>query len=172
MTFEAIASVPGVVSTADVQNVPNEATSVLLLVLGRAGEPTRQSIAFGAIPGGRGVHRGLVCPLCSRPKYRLFTSSFGLGCGPCTARRTRRQLEYRTRAWRRLGGELEDVVLRGLRPGRRSSIVPEAIADAANALMVDDRERAALLLRRVDDAFKGAVTLDVDLIEAVAVEEP
>lgn len=164
--FEAIATGLDFVTTSDVRDIPPEAPSVVLLVFRRGASPIRQLVMFGTIPRTRGGHRALVCPLCGRPKYRLFASKSGLGCGPCTARRSRRQLEYRTRAWRRLGGDLEDVVLRGLRSGRPSSTVPDAIANAADALMTDDRERAAALLRRADDAFKTAVAADADVLGA------
>lgn len=171
MTIEALASEIGLVTTRDVQDVSLEATDVVLLVLRTGAPPIRQRVAFGAIAGGRGLHRGLVCPTCSESKYKLFASASDLGCGACTHRLSRRQREHRLRSWRRLGGDLEDVVLRGLRPGRRSSAVPEAIVDAATVLMADDRERAVLLLRRADDAFKGAVTANVSARDALEKED-
>lgn len=173
MAFEVASGEIGVARTTHVlRNVPVDATSIVLLVLLRGAPPIRQRIAIGQLLGGRGVHRGLVCAKCSRPKYSLFATSSGLTCGPCARRRSRRQLEHRSRAWRQLGGDLEDIVLRGLRPGRRSSVVPEAIADAANVLMTDDRERAVVLLRRANDAFNVAVAANLSARDLLEKEVP
>lgn len=171
MTIEALAGEIGFVSTRDVQDTSTDATVILLLVLRHGAPPIRQRIALGAIPGGRGAHRGLICPLCSQPKYRLFASTSGLGCGPCTRRRSRRQLEHRSHRWRRLGGELEDIVLRGLRSGRRSSTVLDLVTDAAVRLMADDRERVDVLLRRAETALKVATTPTVGVRDVLDQEE-
>lgn len=173
MAFEVASAEIEVARTTDVlRDVPVDATAIVFLVLLRGAPPIRQRIAIGQLLGGRGVHRGLVCPMCSEPKYKLFATSSGLACGPCACRRSRRQLEHRSRAWRQLGGDLEDIVLRGLRPGRRSSVVPEAIADAANVLMADDRERTIVLLRRADDAFNVAVAANLSARDALEKEAP
>lgn len=173
MTSEACfaATEVGVVSTRDVRDLSSDEADVVVLVL-RLGAPAlRERIVFGEIPGGRGVHRGLVCPTCKRPHYKLFASSSGLGCRSCTRRRTRRQREHRRGAWRHLGGELEDFVLRGLRPGRRSTGVPDTIANAAQTLMAEDRERATVLLTRAANAVRVAVVAKVNAESILGQEE-
>lgn len=171
MAFEVgvASSEIGVARTTDVLcDVSVEATSVVLLVLREGAPPVQQRIAIGELLGGRGLRRGIVCPICARPKYRLFAAAFGLGCGPCTRRRSRRQIEHRSHAWRRLGGALEDVVLRGLGPGRGAAFVSEAVRDASATLMSDDRERVVLLLRRAEDAVKLATTPTVGVRDVLA----
>lgn len=157
MGLEVLARDLGVATTRDIRDVPVEASSVLLLVLLLRDPPIRVLVRLGDVPGGgRGVHRGLVCPGCGNVVCKLFAAGLTLGCRGCARRRSRRQLEHRSRAWRRLGGELEDRVLRGLRPGRRSSAVPDLVTGAATTLIADDQERVGVLLRRADDALKIA----------------
>lgn len=154
----------GVVSTRDIRDVPADASSVVLVVLAHRGPPARAVIDLGEIPGGRGMHRGLKCPRCGTPKYKLYCSERTLGCRACTRHRSRRQLESKSHAWRRLGSEFEDVVLRGLRPGRSaSSFVPERVVEAARTLTAEDRERVDVLLRRAESALKVATTPTVSV---------
>ena len=92
------------------------ARHVDVLVLGDAGEhPSVARVALADVAGGgRGTHRGLVCPRCSAPKILLLTDGRGgLGCAACLKRRTRRQKERTLAAWRR-GGKLEDELFRRL----------------------------------------------------------
>lgn len=155
MTIEVLARDLGVATTTDIQDVLVDARDVLLLVLRSGGSPIRERIELGCISAGRGVHRGLICPVCGVAKYKLFAAVSSLSCGTCLQRRSRRQLEHRSRSWQHLGGALEDVVLRGLRAGGCSRTIPDQICAAADRLVVDDHERVALILQRVDAAAAG-----------------
>lgn len=167
MTYEVLVTDPGVATTRDLQGVPTDARALVLLLLRRGRPPLRQRIEIGAIPGGRGVHRGLVCPACETPKYKLFESDSGLGCSTCTRRRSRRQREHKSRTWRLLSGELEDRVLRALRPGRRSSVVAPAVEALAKSLHGDDEQRWAALKARADAAIIAAIAPPVCISEVL-----
>lgn len=164
MGYEVVASEIGAATTKDIRDVPADASSVVVLVLLLHEPPLRVRVRLGDIPGGgRGVHRGLVCSLCGSVVCKLFAAGSTLGCKACTNHRSRRQLEHRSRAWRRLGGELEDVVLRGLRPGRRTCFVSERVIEAARSLGSDDRERVEVLLRRAETALRVASSPEVSV---------
>ena len=169
MTFEVIAREFGVLSTTDTKSVPTDAQDVSVVVLHAAGPPLLRLVQFGEIPGGNAIHRGLRCP-CGSAKYKLFYDGVELGCARCTRRRSRRQSERTRRSWVREGGDLEDRVLRALRPGRRSSDVPPALQDLAQRLVDDDEQRWSTLKRRAEDAIIAATAPPISIADVLEEE--
>lgn len=140
------------------------AESIDVLVLGRAGEsPSAARVVLADLPGGgRGVHRGLVCPRCLTPKLMLLTDgSGGLGCSSCLRRRTRRQMERTLATWEKYDAKLEDELFRRLSGPRSTS--PAMVARVA-ALIEDivegDLDRVAALVPVVQAAL--ALTVRVE----------
>lgn len=167
MTIGAVAREFGILSTADVKNIPPDVQDVLVVVLHERAVPFTGNVTFGDIPGGHAMHRGLRCA-CGATKYKLFYNGTQLGCARCTRHRSRRHNERRCRSWSKEGGELEDQVLRALRPGRRSSVVLPAVEALAQNLIDDDQQRWALLRRRADAALIAACAPPIritDLLE-------
>ena len=166
MGFEVMPRV-GQLRTRDVRAVLGggfaTATHVDVLVLGDAGErPSAACVALADMAGGgRGKHRGLVCPKCAAPKVVLLTDGMGgLGCAGCLKRRTRRQKERTLASWRR-GGQLEDELFRRLfgpqaqAPGtmRRSRKLVEEIVEG-------DLHQLSALALGVDAALAMAARVE------------
>jgi hypothetical protein len=160
MAFEVVPRA-GLVRTQDVRAVLgrnfSKAEYIDLLVLGRPGEqPSAARVLLAGLPGGgRGVHRGLVCPRCLTPKQMLLTDGDGgLGCSPCLRRRTRRQAEHSVVAWNKYDGKLEDELFRRLSGPRSSS--PGTLArvrELIENIAEGDRDRVASLAPDVQAAL-------------------
>ncbi|MGK4008413.1 hypothetical protein WMF31_37725 [Sorangium sp. So ce1036] len=164
MAFEVVPR-PGQLRTRDVRVVLGprftSAEHVDVLVLGRPGEqPSTGRILLADLPGGgRGVHRGLVCPRCRAPKQLLLTDGGGgLGCTPCLRRRTRRQAERSLADWNKYDGEAEDELFRCL-SGPRANC-PGTLGrarDIADEIVEGDRDRIAALAPDVHAALTVAM---------------
>lgn len=160
MAFEVVPRA-GQVRTRDVRVVLGlrftNAEHVDILVLGRPGEqPSAGRVLLADLPGGgRGVHRGLVCPQCRAPKQLLLTDGEGgLGCTPCLRRRTRRQAERSLVDWNKYDGKREDELLRCLSGPRSTS--PGTLVRAqqiADEIVEGDRDRIAALAPDVQAAL-------------------
>lgn len=171
MTYEVVVAAQiGILTTADARKVPAEKKSFPVVVLRPDAPPFVGVVEFGDIPGGHAAHRGLKCPRCARPNYKLFYNGLELGCARCTRQRSRRQIERSCRSWNKYGGALEDLLLRALRPGRSTSSVPPAIGEAARRLTAEDEERCSALLDRAANAMTTATTSTVDITDVI--EEP
>lgn len=140
-----------VLSTVDLRGVPASCTSARAIVVATRGMPFVGEVAIDILPGGRGParRRGWVCPRCAVAKFKLLTDGRGgVGCADCLERRTRRANERTCALWTRLGGELEDRILRALRAPRRSSSVPPSLLDSVGRLAADDEHRCASMVSK------------------------
>jgi hypothetical protein len=160
----------GFFCTRDIRSLPQDISSVEVLVLAARGVPFIGRVSIGEIPGGRGIHRGLVCAACAVARYKLFASELGqLACSDCSRRSSRRHSEKSRHDWKHQGGAEEDFLLRALRPGRRSSDVPADVLAVAASLIVGDHARWSELRHRVDAAVVVAISDEVsveDVLEA------
>jgi hypothetical protein len=143
----------------------SKADHVDVLLLGQpGGQPSAARVVLADLPGGgRGVHRGLVCPQCLAPKLMLLTNgSGGLGCSSCLRHRTRRQRERTLAAWKKYDAELEDELFRRL-SGQRSTS-PATVARAREIIeeiVAGDLDRVAALAPHVRAALMLAAMTEV-----------
>ena len=145
MTIEVIAREFGVLRARDVREVPLSERQVRALVLSVDGLPFMGPVVLGQKPSGRGVHRALVCPGCGKPKLQLVIDGTELRCGRCARRLPRRAAERTLRSYTRLGGALEDVLLRGVVRKNSSAAIDRLTKVAAEMREADDARWAALV---------------------------
>ena len=152
MGIEAIAPRRGEVRTADVRAVLGEEIAILdcvtVTVVAETGGAVATRIELTDLRAGLRTHRALVCPSCRKPRHRLVLIAMegALKCGKCHRHRTRRQTEWHLASWNRLGGELEDRMLRLLHPTARRT--PARLVEArrlATLLLHADRARVEQL---------------------------
>ena len=122
MGIEAIAPRRGEVRTRDLRATLGEELFILdyvtVTVVAQTGGAITARVELTDLRAGLRTHRAFLCPSCREPRHLLILIAVegALKCGKCHRHRTRRQTEWHLRSWNRLGGQLEDRMLRLLHP--------------------------------------------------------
>jgi hypothetical protein len=151
---------PGELRLTDLKDsIGNYEEAVDVVVRART-EPTwRGTVAFTQRWAGRGWQTALACPRCGEPSAVLRLAGGELVCNRCRPHRTLWQREHRNASWRRLDGELEAALLRGM--------LTKSNHQTSTRLKM--REWAARLLRR-DEARVETILAQLDPVLGLSKE--
>ncbi len=150
MGIEAIAPRRGEVRTSDLRALLGAELATLecvtVTVVAQTGGAVTVRIELADLRAGLRTHRALLCPWCREPRHVLIAREGALKCSKCHRYRTRRQAEWNLASWNRLGGELEDRMLRLLHPtARRTRPRLLEARRLAKTLLAADRQRVEVL---------------------------
>ena len=145
MKVEAISSRLGELRLEDVRAALGRRFADLehvdVLVAGAPGQmPSAARVAITSVQRGAALHTALACPRCSQARWVLLADGQGgLACKSCSRYRTRRQMEWHRRDFKRYSGRQEDLLLRALKtPGRLSLAALERVAALADRIVTKD----------------------------------
>ena len=122
----------------------------LLVLDADGGVPIARSIELTEVRSGPSRRLALVCPACREARHLLLARGGALKCGTCHRYRTRRQAERTCTGFTKLGGQLEDQLLRLVVPRWRRTTPARMVEAQRLVQLLLDGDRAQVEKLRQD----------------------